>query len=95
VNATYLRSSATVLIHQYFGVDYVTLWNIVAKECPAYCTVRAALPECSQLPENLDHRLDRQSAKRGVLETGCGCARMAKVVFTSCSGCFPIPITHE
>ena len=42
-----------VLIHQYFGVDYVTLWNIVAKECPAYCTVLAALPECPPLPENL------------------------------------------
>ncbi len=43
-----------VLIHQYFGVDYVTLWNIVARECPAYCTVLAALPECPTLPENLD-----------------------------------------
>ena len=31
-----------VLIHQYFGVDYVTLWNIVAKECPVYCAALAA-----------------------------------------------------
>ena len=43
-----------VLIHQYFGVDYVTLWNIVAKECPAYCAALAALPECPPLPEVLD-----------------------------------------
>ena len=44
-----------VLIHQYFGVDYVTLWNIVAKECPVYCAALAALPECPPLPENLDY----------------------------------------
>ena len=43
-----------VLIHQYFGVDYVTLWNIVANECPTYCTALAALPECPPLPENLE-----------------------------------------
>ena len=43
-----------VLIHQYFGVDYVTLWNIVAKECPVYCAALAALRECPPLPENLD-----------------------------------------
>ena len=43
-----------VLIHQYFGVDYMSLWNIVAKECPAYCTVLAALPECPPLPERPD-----------------------------------------
>ena len=43
-----------VLIHQYFGVDYVTLWNIVEKECPAYCSALAALPECPPLPGKLD-----------------------------------------
>ncbi len=43
-----------VLIHQYFGVDYVTLWNIVANECPAYCESLASLPECPRLPDNLD-----------------------------------------
>ena len=42
-----------ILIHQYFGVDYVTLWNIVANECPAYCAMLAALPECPPLPEVL------------------------------------------
>ena len=49
-----LAGLSDVLIHQYFGVDYVTLWNIVAKECPAYCAALAALPECPPLPENLD-----------------------------------------
>ena len=49
-----LAGSRDVLIHQYFGVDHVTLWNIVAKECPAYCAALAALPECPPLPENLD-----------------------------------------
>ncbi len=43
-----------VLIHQYFGVDYVTLWNIVANECPSYCATLSALPECPPLPDNLD-----------------------------------------
>ncbi len=43
-----------VLIHQYFGVDYVTLWNIVANECPGYCKALSALPECPQLPDDLD-----------------------------------------
>ena len=43
-----------VLIHQYFGVDHVTLWNIVALECPKYCAALAALPECPPLPESLD-----------------------------------------
>ena len=43
-----------VLIHQYFGVDYVALWNIVAQECPVYCEALAALPECPALPENLE-----------------------------------------
>ena len=43
-----------VLIHQYFGVDYVALWNIVANECPAYCAALSELPECPPLPDNLD-----------------------------------------
>jgi len=43
-----------VLIHQYFGVDYVTHWNIVANECPSYCATLSALPECPPLPDNLD-----------------------------------------
>ena len=43
-----------ILIHQYFGVDYVTLWNIVANECPVYCEALSALPECPQLPDDLD-----------------------------------------
>ena len=34
-----------VLIHQYFGVDYIALWNIVAQECPVYREALAALPE--------------------------------------------------
>ena len=42
-----------VLIHQYFGVDYVTLWNIVANECPTYCAALMELPECPPLPDNL------------------------------------------
>ena len=43
-----------VLIHQYFGVDYVTLWNIVSEECPVYCASLMSLPECPSLPENLN-----------------------------------------
>ena len=43
-----------VLIHQYFGVDYVALWNIVANEYPAYCAALSELPECPPLPDNLD-----------------------------------------
>ena len=43
-----------VLIHQYFGVDYVTLWNIVSEECPTYCASLLALPECPQLPDDLN-----------------------------------------
>ena len=43
-----------VLIHQYFGVDYVTVWNIVSKECPSYCASLSALPECPPLPDSLD-----------------------------------------
>ena len=43
-----------VLIHQYFGVDYVALWNIVANECPVYREELASLPECPDLPDELD-----------------------------------------
>ena len=43
-----------VLIHQYFGVDYVALWNIVAHECPVYREALASLPECPELPDGLD-----------------------------------------
>jgi len=31
---------------------------------------------------------------RGALETGRGCARMEKVVFISCHGCFPFNETY-
>lgn len=34
-----------VLIHQYFGVDYVVVWQIAVSECPLYRTAIAALPE--------------------------------------------------
>ena len=43
-----------VLIHQYFGVDYVALWTIVAHECPVYREALASLPECPELPDGLD-----------------------------------------
>ena len=39
-----------VLIHQYFGVDHVAVWNIVTKECVEYRKVLATLPECPELP---------------------------------------------
>ena len=40
--------------HQYFGVDYIALWNIVVQECPVYCKSLASLPECPPLPDNLE-----------------------------------------
>lgn len=43
-----------ILIHQYFGVDYIALWNIVTSECPTYRATLVALPECPPLPENTD-----------------------------------------
>lgn len=43
-----------ILIHQYFGVDYVALWNIVSKECPSYLESLMALPECPSLPDNIN-----------------------------------------
>lgn len=39
-----------VLIHQYFGVDYVAVWNIATQECPEYRKILSALPECPELP---------------------------------------------
>lgn len=38
-----------VLIHQYFGVDYVVVWQIAVSECPLYRTAIAALPEYKRL----------------------------------------------
>ena len=38
-----------VLIHQYFGVDYVVVWQIAVAECPLYRTAIAALPEYKSL----------------------------------------------
>ena len=46
-------SARDILIHQYFGVDYIALWNIVAQELPIYRAVLAALPECPPLPGKL------------------------------------------
>ena len=38
-----------VLIHQYFGVDYVVVWQIAVSECPLYRTAIAALPAYKRL----------------------------------------------
>ena len=38
-----------ILIHQYFGVDYVVVWQIAVSECPLYRTAMAALPEYKRL----------------------------------------------
>ena len=35
--------------HQYFGVDYVVVWQIAVSECPLYRTAIAALPEYKRL----------------------------------------------